>query len=62
VVFDLDDAKSLDEARDWFIQISLHSFKDIPKILVGNKSDLWGEEELAKIIEGYRIKIESLTK
>lgn len=39
VVFDITDQKSLEDCKYWFKQLSLHCGDDIPKVLIGNKSD-----------------------
>jgi small GTP-binding protein len=54
VVFDLADEHSLEEARTWLQQITLYCGEAVPKMLLGNKSDLFAGEELAKTLEGYR--------
>lgn len=40
VVFDITNEESLKDARNWLEQLVLHCGKEIPKILLGNKSDL----------------------
>lgn len=53
VVFDLDDENSLEEARTWLQQITLYCGETIPKMLLGNKCDLFDAEALNRILEGY---------
>ena len=43
VVFDITTPQSLEDARFWFKQLSIHCGDDIPKVLIGNKADLLNE-------------------
>ena len=43
VVFDITNPKSLEDCRFWFKQLSVHCGDDIPKVLIGNKSDMLKE-------------------
>lgn len=40
VVFDLTSPQSLEETKFWFKQVNNHCGSLIPKVLIGNKSDL----------------------
>ena len=50
VVFDLTDESSLEEAKVWLRQIMLHCDCSIPLILLGNKADLFNQEELTIVL------------
>lgn len=60
VVFDLEDASSLEEARVWLQQVTLYCGESVPKMLLGNKSDKFEGEALKRTLEGYREQIEGL--
>jgi GTPase SAR1 family protein len=40
IVFDITNEDSLNDAKTWLQQLVLHCGNEIPKILLGNKSDL----------------------
>lgn len=62
MVFDLNDEVSLDEATTWMQQICLHCDERVPKMLLGNKSDLFERDELTRKLESYKEKIDKLKK
>ena len=62
MVFDLNYEASLVEATTWMQQICLHCDERIPKMLLGNKSDLFEREELTQKLESYKGKIDKLKK
>lgn len=46
VVFDITSEESLNDAKMWLQQLVLHCGNEIPKILLGNKSDLLDPQKL----------------
>jgi GTPase SAR1 family protein len=46
IVFDLMNEDSLNDAKNWLQQLVNHCGNEIPKILLGNKSDLLSPNEL----------------
>jgi GTPase SAR1 family protein len=49
-VFDLTNEDSLADAKTWLQQLVLHCGNDIPKILLGNKSDLLTPASLNELL------------
>jgi small GTP-binding protein len=58
VVFDLTNEDSLTDAKTWLQQLVLHCGNDIPKLLLGNKSDLLTPVSLNEQLEKYKEKID----
>lgn len=54
VVFDLTNEDSLADAKVWLQQLVLHCGNDIPKLLLGNKSDLLNPTALTEQLEKYK--------
>ena len=57
VVFDLTNEDSLNDAKNWFQLLVGNCGNEIPKILLGNKSDLLTPLELNQKLALYREKI-----
>ena len=60
IVFDLTNEQSLKDAKNWLEQFVLHCGKDIPKVLLGNKSDLLSSEELQQKLEAIKPSVDKL--
>ena len=45
-MFDLTNLSSLNDVENWMEQLNIHCGKDIPKIVLGNKSDLLDPSDL----------------
>ena len=54
IVFDLSNEDSLNDAKTWLQQLVLHCGNEIPKILLGNKSDLFTPASLNEQLEKYK--------
>lgn len=60
VVFDITNEESLKDAKNWMEQLILHCGKDIPKVLIANKCDLYDPEKLQSELERIKPTIEKL--
>ena len=60
IVFDINEEKTLDNARHWLEQFSRHCNSDGPKLLLANKCDLLHAEELERTLLEFGPKIEAL--
>ena len=60
VVFDITNEESLKDARNWLEQLVLHCGKEIPKILLGNKSDLLTPDKLEEEVKRFQPTIDKL--
>ena len=54
VVFDLTNEDSLADAKTWLQQLVMHCGNDIPKLLLGNKSDLLPPTKLQDQLEAFK--------
>ena len=59
-MFDITNEESLKDARNWLEQLVLHCGKEIPKILLGNKSDLLKPENLQEELAKHQPTIDKL--
>jgi small GTP-binding protein len=60
IVFDLTNEDSLNDAKNWLQQLVNHCGNEIPKILLGNKSDLLAPADLHEKLEKYKDRINEL--
>jgi len=60
IVFDLTNEDSLNDAKNWLQQLVNHCGNEIPKILLGNKSDLLTPADLHDRLEKYKDRINDL--
>ena len=62
VVFDLTNEDSLADAKTWLQQLVMHCGNDIPKLLLGNKSDLLPPAKLQDQLEAFKQQIDDLKR
>lgn len=60
IVFDINEEKTLDNARKWLEQFSQVCSMEVPKLLLANKCDMLRPEELEKTLEAFGPRIETL--
>jgi small GTP-binding protein len=60
IVFDITSEESLSEAKMWMQQLVLHCGNEIPKVLLGNKSDKLDREALKEQVDKFQPTIDKL--
>ena len=62
IVFDINEEKTLDNARKWLEQFSMICDLGVPKLLLANKCDKMQPDELERTLLEFGPKIEALKK